>query len=109
MSRPWRRWALLGVAVASPAAAALAGKVVTVSQVGRAFAVAKISIARGDTIRFTNDDQFDHEIYVDSPSFKFESAEQAPGANADVLFTTSGTFDVQCQIHPRMHLAVTVE
>ena len=98
--------AACGIAITVPASAA---RMVTVSQSSRSFAVAAVRIQRGDTVHFTNDDKFDHQIYVDSPSFKFESAEQAPGSAKDVTFTTAGTFDVQCQIHPRMHLAVTVE
>ncbi len=90
-------------------AGALAASMVTVSQAGRAFSVASVHIARGDSIHFTNNDRFDHQVYVDAPGFKFQSAEQAPGETAEVKFTAAGTFDVQCQIHPRMHLAVTVD
>ena len=99
----------LAAALACPAAGALAASMVTVSQAGRAFAVASVHIARGSSIRFTNDDRFDHQVFVDAPGFKFESAEQAPGEAVEVKFTAAGTFDVQCQIHPRMHLAVTVD
>ena len=80
MRRAW--W--LAAALAGPAAGALAASVVTVSQVGRAFAVASVHIARGETIRFTNDDRFDHQVFVDAPNFKFQSAEQAPGLLRDL-------------------------
>lgn len=101
--------ALLGMLLAGSVVAAVAEGVVTVSQIGKAFSVATLHIHRGDTVRFTNDDRFDHQIYIESPSFNFESAEQPPGTSKDVHFTTAGTFDVQCQIHPRMHLDVVVE
>ena len=103
-----RAWCL-ATALACPAAGAFAASMVSVSQVGRAFAVASVHVARGDTIRFTNDDRFDHQVFVDAPGFKFQSAEQAPGEAVEMKFTAAGTFDVQCQIHPRMHLAVTVD
>jgi plastocyanin len=63
----------------------------------------------GDTISFTNDDEFLHQIYVRSDRFQFESAEQTPGETIDVLFPVQGDFAVECEIHPKMHLAVTVK
>ena len=100
---------LLGMLLVLPAIAAVAEHLVAVSQIGKAFSVATLHIFRGDTVRFNNDDKFDHQIYIESPSFNFESAEQPPGTSKDVHFTVAGTFTVQCQIHPRMHLDVTVE
>ena len=92
-----------------PGIAAVGESLIAVTQVGKAFSVTALHIHRGDTVRFNNDDRFDHQIYIEAPSFNFESAEQPPGTSKDVHFTAAGTFDVQCQIHPRMHLAVTVE
>ncbi len=108
VSRPWQCGLVL-LALAAPFPDAFAGRVVTVVQAGRAFAVSSLHLQRGDTVHFTNEDVFDHQVFVDAPVFKFESPEQAPGTAQDVQFTKAGTFDVQCQIHPRMHLAVTVD
>ena len=99
----------LGVALGAPWLRAGAAGLVTVIQAHRAFSVAEVHIKRGDTVTFTNDDAFNHQVYVKSPGFSFESAEQAPGSAVNIKFPTSGTFDVQCEIHPRMHLAVTVD
>ncbi len=99
----------LGVALGAPWLRAGAAGLVTVIQAHRAFSVAEVHIKRGDTVTFTNDDAFNHQVYVKSPAFSFESAEQAPGSAVNFKFPTSGTFDVQCEIHPRMHLAVTVD
>ena len=112
MSRSaWRCGAvlLLALALAVPGFGAFAGRMVTVVQAGRAFAVTTLHLQRGDTVHFTNEDVFDHQLFVDAPGFKFESEEQPPGKATDLQFTKAGTFDVQCQIHPRMHLAVTVD
>ena len=79
-----------------------------VHQVKRAFSVSAITITHGDTVQFLNDDQFDHQIAIDSPGFKFESPGQPPGSVTLVAFPKAGTFDVICEIHPRMHLTVTV-
>ena len=95
-------------AILLPAALALAAEVVMVSQHGRAFAVHDVHIAQGDTVRFTNDDDFTHQIYVSSPSFSYESAEQPPGESVNVRFPTAGLFEVRCHIHPKMLLHVDV-
>ena len=81
----------------------------TVAQRGREFAVAAISIARGDSIRFTNEDEFLHQIYVDSPEMAFDSDEQRPGQTIEARFPKAGTFPVRCHIHPKMLLTVRVE
>jgi plastocyanin len=87
---------------------ALAAAVHTVAQRGRAFAVSAIKIARGDSIRFTNEDEFLHQIYVDSKEMVFDSDEQLPGQTIDVRFPQAGTFPVRCHIHPKMLLTVQV-
>lgn len=97
--------AILPVALL-PAVLAVAAEVATVSQHGRAFVVHEVQIARGDTVHFTNDDDFTHQIYVSSPSFTFESAEQPPGQAVDVRFPSAGAFEVRCHIHPKMLLHV---
>lgn len=86
-----------------------AGGMLTVTQQHRAFSVAELSLRRGDTLRFTNDDSFNHQVYVKSPAFSFESPEQAPGETVEAAFPKPGVFDVLCGIHPRMHLSVTVQ
>jgi plastocyanin len=80
-----------------------------VVQKGRAFQLKALDIARGDVVRFINADEFLHQIYVKSPSFNFDSFEQAPRENIDVEFTAAGTFEVRCHIHPRMLMVVRVE
>jgi plastocyanin len=76
-----------------------------VSQKGRAFRPAEISVPRGETVVFTNEDSYIHQVYV--PGL-FESDEKAPGENVNQAFTISGTFQVRCRIHPTMKLTVRV-
>ncbi len=90
------------------AAGAFAASIVTVSQRDRAFTSRSVQVARGDTVRFANDDEFTHQIYVNSPSTNFESNEQNPGDTVNVRFPASGTFEVHCHIHPKMLLTVFV-
>ncbi len=96
---------LLALVVGPVNAVVWAAQIHNVSQKGRMFQAREIDIARGDTIRFSNDDEFLHQIYVKSPSFTFESDEQAPGQSIDVRFP-EGTFEVRCRIHPKMLLVV---
>ena len=107
MSVSRRQRAAFAIAAALPLAA-MAAPGVVIQQVDRAFAVSSVKIALGGTINFANNDEFDHQVYIDSPAFSFDSDEQAPGGSITVTFTKSGTFEVRCHIHPKMHLRVEV-
>lgn len=96
----------LALAACLASAAAAAGGVAMVSQQKRAFNVASLRIAAGDTVHFTNEDTFIHQIYVHARGLTFESDEQPPGTSVDIRFPTAGTFEVRCQIHPKMLLVV---
>jgi plastocyanin len=88
--------------------AALASEIVIVGQQGRQFSTQSVDLKAGDTIRFTNDDPFVHQLYVRSPSFSFSSDAQPRGMILPVPFPVAGTFEVRCEIHPRMVLTVNV-
>jgi plastocyanin len=80
----------------------------TVIQQGRAFHPAEVSIDRGATLTFRNQDDFLHQIYVKAGPMAFDSDEQPPGQDVTVAFPSSGTFEVRCHIHPKMSLVVHV-
>lgn len=88
---------------------ALAAVPVTVNQIRRAFSVRELRIQRGETVRFNNGDEFLHHIFIDSKIIKYSSKEQAPGESVEINFPASGTFEVRCEIHPKMLLNVIVE
>jgi plastocyanin len=81
----------------------------TIVQNGRAFHPAEITVPRGATLSFSNQDEFIHQIYVDSPGFKYDSAEQPPGETLHIVFPDTGMFPVRCHIHPKMLLIVHVK
>jgi plastocyanin len=85
------------------------GQPVVVTQKNRAFAPSAVTIERGGTLRFTNEDDYLHQVYVSGPRFRFDSSEQSPGQLVDVSFPQSGQFDVICGIHPKMRLQVDVK
>ena len=81
----------------------------TIVQNGRAFHPADIAIARGETLSFSNQDEFIHQIYVDVAGFNYDSEEQPPGETLTIHFPDAGTFPVRCHIHPKMLLTVHVK
>jgi plastocyanin len=89
--------------------AAMTADSTTVVQQHRAFSIDHISLQRGATLHFSNEDDFTHEIYIETPQFNFESDEQEPGTVVTVTFTSTGHFPVRCHIHPKMHLDVDVQ
>lgn len=97
------------IAACALATGALAAASITISQKNRAFATRAVQVARAETIHLTNDDEFTHQVYVESAAMTFESDEQNPGEAVDILFPTAGVFEVRCHIHPKMLLTVTVK
>jgi plastocyanin len=77
-----------------------------ISQKGRAFRPGEVTIARNESLTFTNEDSFIHQIYVDG---LFDSEEKAPGEVLNETFPRAGTFQVRCHIHPIMRLIVHVK
>jgi plastocyanin len=75
-------------------------------QKGRSFHPSELTIGRGETLTFTNEDNYLHQIYVDG---LFDSDEKAPGENLKEIFTKAGTFQVRCHIHPTMKMTVVVK
>jgi len=90
--------------------AALNPAPVQVTQKGRAFHPGEITVKRGDKVEFINDDgDLLHHAYLSSDKFSFDTGDQEPGSKADIVFSTAGTFNVLCGIHPKMKLVVHVE
>lgn len=87
----------------------LAAELWTVAQKGRVFAIRSLIIDRGGIIRFSNDDDFPHQIAVKGEGFTLESDLQEPGKIIDVPFINAGRFEVRCGIHPRMQMSVQVK
>jgi plastocyanin len=81
-----------------------------VSQKGRLFRPAEITVKAGEAVLIVNDDaDLRHHAYVESTAFKFDSGDQEPGSKTSVKFPVAGTFDVLCAIHPKMKLTVHVK
>ena len=104
-----KRAALIAALAGLASAAVWAAQTHRITQKSRSFSQPEITIAAGDTIQFGNDDEFIHQVYVNSDSFKVDTAESEPGNNMDVKFPIRGDFEVHCHIHPKMLLVVHVQ
>ena len=100
---------LLPILLLVPACAFAADEAHTIVQKSRTFRPGEVSINRGESLTFTNADDFIHQIYVQGPGFSFDTDEKAPGENITESFTAPGTFQVRCHIHPKMRLIVHVK
>jgi plastocyanin len=85
------------------------GAEVIVSQKDRAFSPNAVELALGDTLSIHNDDQFVHDVLVDSRNFSFDSGEQGIGQVVQIKFPAAGHYRVTCAIHPKMRLEVEVK
>lgn len=104
-----RRAVAAGICVAMLATAVALADGNKIVQNGRAFHPVEVTIAAGTTLDFSNEDEFLHQIYVDSEGFPYDSAEQPPGQTLHITFRDAGTFPIRCHIHPKMLLTVHVK
>ena len=97
---------VLVAAFAAGAAAAADG--VTVFQKDRQFSQGEVTIKRGQSVTYTNNDPFTHNVYSKTPDMAFDLKTQKPGQSSEITFDKAGTADVQCAIHPQMKMKVVV-
>jgi plastocyanin len=90
------------------AASAFAAKEVVVQQRDLGFRPDKVEIAVGDTLFFTNEDNFGHNMHSTSAGAEFDLGRQAPGTRVPYTYRRAGSFEVYCRIHPKMRLEVVV-
>lgn len=79
-----------------------------ISQKGRHFTPGEVTIKRGQSVRFVNDDFYGHNVYSETDGSTFDIGLQPPGKERDVVLEQLGIVDVRCRIHPRMRLTITV-
>ena len=97
---------LTGIIVAAQAAATM-----TVGQHGLVFTRSSASLAKGDRIVFTNEDDVIHNIHIFGPG-NDDSTDlglQKPCATLTYKFDKAGAYMVRCSIHPSVKMAVSVK
>jgi plastocyanin len=106
-ARALRLAVVLGVAGALAASLAAAADT-RVIQKDKTFSTRDLSIRVGEQVLFVNEDSVTHNVYSLTKGNEFEIRTQAPGQTDAVRFSREGVIEVQCAIHPKMKLHVTV-
>ena len=79
-----------------------------IHQQGRAFSAESVTIKKGGSVTFLNDDSVPHNIMSTSNGNEFNLGSQTPGSSVDVAFKEAGDVTVICAIHPRMKMTIKV-
>src|SRR3954447_12477741 len=89
------------------------GKSASVSMKNIAFNPTSVTVAKGGTVKWTNDDSVGHDVTKKSgPGPKFSSGPAGGLQKGDTFqqrFTTAGTIHYVCTVHPNMKATVTVK
>jgi len=80
-----------------------------ISQKGKVFAPTEITVAKGQSVTFRNDDPITHNVFSRTKGSQFNLKMQKPGQEDVVTFEEPGDVVVRCAIHPTMKLTVHVE
>lgn len=94
------------------AAGAALAKTTSITQAGQAFSESDITVSHGDSLKFENNDDVNHNILVSAEDDDDDAKDlgvQPPGGNVTYVFDKAGKFKVRCHIHPAMRLTVTVQ
>jgi len=80
-----------------------------VGQKDKQFTVEELSIKKGDTVVFGNDDPFFHNVFSLSSASTFDLGSYPKGDSKSVVFSEAGEVEVECAIHPSMRMKIQVE
>jgi plastocyanin len=67
-----------------------------------AFSPASLTVAKGSTVVWTNNDSAPHNITFDNSGIPASPTMQPGGATYSYTFTSAGTYAYHCSIHPNM-------
>lgn len=81
----------------------------TVTIQNQSFGPDKITVKKGTTVTWTNQDAMEHKVTPDSPTSGFQQGKLlARGESYSVTFDTVGSFSYFCSLHPDMRGSVEV-
>ncbi|MBV8836492.1 MAG: hypothetical protein JO000_08140 [Alphaproteobacteria bacterium] len=98
---------VLVLAFASGSAVAFATER-SIMQKGKAFSETSLTVKKGDTLTFINDDTIIHNVMSNTAGSEFNLGSQAPGSTSTVTLSTVGEITIICAIHPRMKMTINV-
>lgn len=79
-----------------------------VRMLGSTYSPARIDARVGDTLRFVNDDDEAHTVFVPTRGFAANLGNQPPNQARDYALSAPGRIEVECMPHPQMKLVVNV-
>jgi plastocyanin len=110
-ARMWRRFlgaALVGAALTAGALApVMAGADVTVKIDNFTFEPETLTVKAGTTVTWTNQDDIPHTVVASGRAFKSKALDTDD--KFSFTFTTPGSYEYFCSLHPHMKAMVTVE
>ena len=71
--------------------------------------VASLTIKKGDSIKFLNEDPWFHNVFSLSDLKTFDLGSYPKGQSKTVTFDKSGEAEIECAIHPQMLLKLEVK
>jgi plastocyanin len=80
----------------------------TVAQKDKQFVPVTLMIKVGDSVNFMNEDPFYHNVFSLSDTKSFDLGSFPKGQFKTIVFDKAGKVDVECAIHPDMHLVIEV-
>ena len=98
----------LCIAAAAAHAPLVQAKTWTVKIAGMQFEPATVTVARGDTVVWVNDDVVAHTA-TSSVAGRFDSRAIAPGGNWRYQANTPGRYPYACTFHPTMQATLIVK
>lgn len=100
----------IAMALAFVAGAAVAAYAAdkTINQKGKVFSESEITVKKGESVNFLNDDNIVHNVMSTSAGNEFNVGAAKPGTATPVTFKNAGDVRVICAIHPSMKLLVKV-
>lgn len=97
----------------APAASTGGSKTASVQMKNIAFTPTAVTVAKGGTVKWTNEDTVGHDVTKKTgPGPKFSSGAAGGLQKGDTFqqkFTTAGTVHYVCTVHPNMKATVTVK
>ena len=96
------------VAFVAGAAVATVAADKTINQNGKLFSETEITVKKGETVNFLNDDNIVHNVMSTTAGNEFNVGAAKPGTVTPVTFKAAGDVRVICAIHPSMKMVVKV-
>ena len=79
---------------------------VALNQTGKLFVPHVLTTVVGATVRFLNNDPFEHNVF--SPEGRYDLGSWPQGQNKDQTFSKPGVYTQLCRIHPEMEAFIIV-